>query len=80
MKGQLSAEMLILITVVLAIVAIAATQLMKSAQGAGEQVEQQSNLLYERTSGAMKGADGEFCISNTDCQSDNCDTSNNECR
>jgi len=73
MKGQLSAEMLILITVVLAIVAIAATQLMKSAKGAGEQIENQSQELYERTSTAMKAGSGEFCMNDEDCQSGRCD-------
>ncbi len=77
MRGQLSAEMLILITVVLAIVAIAATQLMKSAKSAGEQVENQSQQLYERTSSAMKARSGEFCINNEDCQSGSCQ--NNKC-
>ena len=45
MRGQLSAEMMILIVVVLAIVAIAATQLIGSAKDAGEQIDTQSQWL-----------------------------------
>ncbi len=64
-KGQLSAEMLILITVVLAIVAIAASQMLSSAKGAAEQIEEQGSALEESTSAAM--ICGNSCSDDGDC-------------
>ncbi|MFA5077039.1 MAG: class III signal peptide-containing protein [Candidatus Micrarchaeia archaeon] len=49
MKGQLSAEMIILLAVVLAVVAIVAIQLTNTAQNASGAVENQSNKILERT-------------------------------
>lgn len=49
MKGQLSAEMIILIAVILAVVAIVAIQMTKTAQGAGSAVENQSSSILNRT-------------------------------
>ena len=69
MRGQLSAEMLILITVVLAIVAIAASQLIGTAKDAGEHIENESEGLYTKTSEAMKGDAGDFCVDAEDCLS-----------
>ncbi len=45
MRGQLSAEMLILITVVLAIVAIAATQLLNTAQDTATSINKSSQTV-----------------------------------
>lgn len=67
MRGQLSAEMLILITVVLAIVAIAASQLLSGAKGAAEQIEEQSTSLEESTGAAM--ICGSACTDDSDCES-----------
>jgi len=47
MRGQLSAEMLILITVVLAIVAIAATQLLNTAGDTAKDVEESTSTLSD---------------------------------
>ncbi len=77
MRGQLSAEMMILIVVVLAIVAIAATQLIGSAKDAGEQISTQSDALYTKTSEAMKGSEGDFCVEAEDCLSEGC--TDNKC-
>jgi len=68
MRGQLSAEMLILITVVLAIVAIAASQLLTTAKDTGEQISEQSSTLADRTGAAMKAGPGEFCVTAEDCR------------
>lgn len=68
MRGQLSAEMLILITVVLAVVAIAASQLLTGAQETGEQIDKQSSALANRTGAAMKAGPGEFCVTADDCR------------
>lgn len=72
MRGQLSAEMMILIVVVLAIVAIAATQLIGSAKDAEEEITTQSDDLYKKTSAAMKGSKGDFCVDADDCLSESC--------
>ena len=68
MKGQLSAEMLILIVVVLAVVAIAATQLMGSAKETSKNIQNQSNRINLMTSEAVKSAEGEYCMYDEDCR------------
>ncbi len=65
MRGQLSAEMLILITVVLAIVAIAATQLIGTAKETGEQISESSSHMLNVTESAMYC--GNICYSDEDC-------------
>jgi len=78
MKGQLSAEMLILIVVVLAVVAIVAAQLIKVANEGGERIEQQSEDIYEKMDSATKGKAGDMCTEDSDCLSDDC--GQNVCR
>jgi hypothetical protein len=68
MKGQLSAEMLVLIVVVFAIVAIAAIQLVGTAKQTGANIQNQTSRLSSMTSEAVKSAPGGYCISKTDCQ------------
>lgn len=58
MKGQLSAEMLILITVILAIVAIAAYQLLSQAKQAAEKVNESSVAIMGQVT---------VCQSDSDC-------------
>ncbi|MEM2909045.1 MAG: class III signal peptide-containing protein [Candidatus Bilamarchaeaceae archaeon] len=58
MKGQLSAEMLILITVVLAIVAIAATQLMSTAKETATNINSTTQTLAQKT---------QLCNVDSDC-------------
>ncbi|MFH1222491.1 MAG: class III signal peptide-containing protein [Candidatus Micrarchaeota archaeon] len=48
-KGQLSAEMLILITVVLAIVAIAAYQLLNTAKESAAKINQSASYTLDNT-------------------------------
>jgi len=79
LRGQLSAEMMILIVVVLAIVAIAATQLMNAAQDSAGQIENQTGQLYDKTSDAMKAGPGEVCFDDDDCRSGDCDLTVNKC-
>ena len=67
MKGQLSAEMLILIVVVLAIVGIAAVQLMSTAKETGKNMQNQTERLNIMTAEAMKSREGEACAMNGDC-------------
>lgn len=67
MKGQLSAEMLIMIVVILAIVGIAATQLMGTAKETSASIEKRTAALDEMTAEAFKSKAGESCIEDEDC-------------
>ncbi|MEM4166453.1 MAG: hypothetical protein QW153_01360 [Candidatus Bilamarchaeaceae archaeon] len=58
MKGQLSAEMLILIVVIIAIVAIAATQLLNQAKSAAQQINSTSTSIMEKA---------KICDTDSDC-------------
>lgn len=74
MKGQISAEMLILLAVVIAIVAIAAVYMMNAAKQGGQAVESRvSGVLQEsgNTRGGT-GQPGDPCDTNTDCLSGSC--------
>lgn len=62
MRGQLSAEMLILLVLVLALVAIAFTYMNKAVNSAGEETQ-------AKTDDALKV--GNFCSSPSDCGSNN---------
>jgi uncharacterized protein (UPF0333 family) len=72
MKGQLSAEMLILIAVVVAVVAIAATRLISTAKASSEQVGNQSQEIGSMAEKSMKAKAGEFCVKDEGCLSDSC--------
>lgn len=67
MRGQLSAEMLIMIVVVLAVVAIAATQLMGAAKETGGAIQKQSERISMMTAESLKGREGDRCILDEDC-------------
>lgn len=79
MKGQLSAEMLILIVVILAIVAIAASQLLKTTETTAGKVDAQSERLLEKTDKALKEKSGGVCASDEDCLSKRCDLNTYRC-
>ncbi len=64
MKGQLSAEMIILLAVVLAIVAIAANYLLQTAQHSGEAAQNKTEQITK----AME----KTCITDADCKSGQC--------
>jgi uncharacterized protein (UPF0333 family) len=75
MKGQVSAEMLILLAVVVAIVAIAATYLMNAGKTAGEQVKSQTNTTLTQVGELSKGDTGDYCapsLEGSDCKSGTC--------
>ena len=79
MRGQLSAEMLIMLVVILAIVAIAATQLIGSAKETSENIGSQTEKLNEMTKDSIKSEEGDFCIIDDDCRGGlNCE--NNRCQ
>ncbi|MBN2478267.1 class III signal peptide-containing protein [Candidatus Micrarchaeota archaeon] len=79
MKGQLSAEMLILLAVVLAIVALVAYQLVGTAEKAQQSVNTQSEELLEDVDSFSKGDAGDFCTSDEDCKSGNCNLEEKVC-
>lgn len=59
--------MLILIVVVLAIVGIAAVQLMGTAKETGRNIQNQTERINRLTNDVLKGQEGEACISEDDC-------------
>jgi hypothetical protein len=77
MKGQLSAEMLILIVVILAVVAIVANQLIGTAQKTSASIGTQSTAILDKTNEAVKAKPGDFCVKSDDCTSGRC--SDNVC-
>lgn len=78
MKGQLSAEMLILIVVILAVAAIVANQLITGAKNTSDTVDSQSQAVLDKTTEAMKGKSGDFCTKDEQCL-DGCDTTAHKC-
>lgn len=67
MKGQLSAEMLVMIVVVMAILSIAASQMMGSAKSTSEAISNQTRYIGMMASESIKSAEGGFCIEPADC-------------
>ena len=69
-KGQLSAEMLVVMVVILGLAVILASTMMKSATKAATAADQKTNaVLQESGSDLAKGAPGDYCTSSTDCES-----------
>ena len=69
MKGQFSAEMLIMIVVILAVVAIASSQIIGTAKETSGNIKKQTERLNELTSEAVKSQEGGFCVDDEDCES-----------
>ncbi|MCI0503473.1 hypothetical protein L0Y65_02060 [Candidatus Micrarchaeota archaeon] len=67
MKGQLSAEMLVLVVVVMAVIAIAANQLMGTAKETSATIGNQTERINRMASEAIKSPEGGFCIESSDC-------------
>ncbi len=67
MKGQLSAEMLIIVVVILAIVGIAASQLMGTAKETGATIDNQTDRINRLAAESLKSDSGEACINDDDC-------------
>lgn len=64
MKGQVSAEMLILLAVVIAIVAIAAAYIMGTAEQAGETIEEKTTGILDDVKECSEDA---ACTDSSDC-------------
>ena len=79
-KGQLSAEMLVVLVVILGLAVILASTMMKSAGKAASAADQKTNAVLEASDkGAIKGASGDYCTSSIDCESGSCDTYTKKC-
>ncbi|MGV8176378.1 MAG: class III signal peptide-containing protein [Candidatus Bilamarchaeaceae archaeon] len=72
MKGQISAEMLILLVVVLAIVALAAMTMMGSAKKASEGVQGKTEEIVSGVDEVAKGDSGAACVKDANCRSNSC--------
>ncbi len=68
MKGQLSAEMLILIVVVLAVVAIAATQMLGTAKETQKGIGEQTKRIGQMAAESVKSEEGGYCAAPEDCR------------
>ena len=64
MKGQLSAEMLIILAVVLAVALLLASQLLKSAGTASGNVENKTEAIFNKTN---VGGVGDYCTDDAGC-------------
>lgn len=82
-KGQLSAEMLILLAVILALVLLVASQLLKTANTASDKIEKNSQSVFDKSDAAVaaaKGNAGDYCVGNDDCKSGFCSSTDGKCR
>ncbi|MEM4348587.1 MAG: type II secretion system protein [Candidatus Anstonellaceae archaeon] len=79
MKAQLSAEMLIVLVVILGVAVLVASVMIRSANKAAEKVEQKAEALFNATDTSLKGATGAYCVSDSDCASGICNTLTNKC-
>ncbi|MEM4554287.1 MAG: hypothetical protein QXT25_00350 [Candidatus Anstonellaceae archaeon] len=79
MKAQLSAEMLIVLVVILGVAVLAASVLVRSANKAAEKVEQKADAVFNTSDTTFKGASGAYCVSDSDCASGICNTITNKC-
>lgn len=80
MKGQMSAEMLILIVVIFAVVAIAATQILGTAKDASGNIQNQTEKLNRISDESVKSPAGGYCFAQEDCQSGlTCDMTKHRC-
>jgi uncharacterized protein (UPF0333 family) len=69
MRAQLSAEMLILIVVVLAVIALVASQLFSTVKKGSETVGNQTTVIFWKAQEEMKSKEGEACKDDSDCKS-----------
>jgi uncharacterized protein (UPF0333 family) len=80
MRGQLSAEMLVVLVVILGLAVILANTMMNSASKAARSADEKTSAVLEVSdAGAMKGASGDYCVSGADCESGSCDSYTKKC-
>jgi len=79
-KGQLSAEMLVVLVVILGLAVILASTMLKSASKAASSADAKTNEVLEISAkGATKGVSGDYCTADADCTSESCDTFTKKC-
>jgi Tfp pilus assembly protein PilV len=74
MKAQLSAEMLILLVILLGVAVILASTMMQSAGKASQKIEQKTDAILAKADAGSGGAAGDPCASGADCASGSCDS------
>jgi uncharacterized protein (UPF0333 family) len=78
-KGQLSAEMLVVLVLVLGVAIFLASVMFKSAGQAGGKIEQKTEqVLNSSEMSAAKLGAGEYCSADSQCESGDCTAS--KCR
>ena len=79
-KGQLSAEMLVVLVVILGLAVILASTMLKSANKAAASADAKTNAVLEASdSGVAKGVSGDYCAIDDDCASGICDVQTKKC-
>jgi len=78
-RGQVSAELIIILAAVLAVSLILVIQLQKSSEKAGNQVQKETDKIFDSMPNAAdvkttsdKKEDGEDCSKDADCKSGYC--------
>ena len=77
-KGQLSAEMLVVMVVILGLAVLLASTMMGSAKKVADKIEQKTDSLLE-ASDSGKSAPGYSCTEDSQCQSGSCDSYTGKC-
>lgn len=65
MKGQLSAEMLIVLVIVLGLAILLASTMMNSAEKAGQKVDEKTGKILNYCSSDLDCSSGQTCNTNT---------------
>ena len=79
-RGQLSAEMLIVLVVILGLAVILASVMLKSANKAASAVEEKTNsVIAASNASSVKVASGGYCTADSDCESNSCGAYSNKC-
>jgi len=76
MRGQLSAEMLVVLVLVLGLAIFLASVMFKSAgQAAGKIEEKTGTVLEAGEKNITKSSSGQYCVEDADCESGYCTAS-----
>ena len=79
-RGQLSAEMLVVLVVILGLAVILASTMLKSANKAAANADAKTDaVLGASDSGVTKGVSGDYCAADSDCTSNSCDSYTKKC-
>ena len=78
MRGQLSAEMLIVLVLVLGLAIFLASTMYKSAEKTGAAIDRKTDNLTKGDVFSLK-TEGEACAANSECASGTCSESTGKC-